>query len=76
MAGASPTWLATSPEVEGISGAFFVKRQRVQTAPHATDPERYERLWEESARLVGLPSALESEPVGNRIIEYSTTQSK
>jgi NAD(P)-dependent dehydrogenase (short-subunit alcohol dehydrogenase family) len=62
----TPAWLATSPEVEGISGAFFVKREQVQTAPHTTDPERYERLWEESARLVGLASALDREPVGGR----------
>jgi len=72
----TPAWLATSSEVEGISGAFFVKRKRVQTAPHTTDPARYERLWEESARLVGLASALDPESVDDRIIEYSTTQSK
>lgn len=69
-------WLATSPEVEGISGAYFVKRTRVQTATHTTDPERYNRLWEESARLVGLASALDPEPVDDRIIERSATHSK
>jgi NAD(P)-dependent dehydrogenase (short-subunit alcohol dehydrogenase family) len=48
----TPAWLATSPEVEGVSGAFFVKRRPVRTAAHTTDPARCERLWEESARLV------------------------
>jgi NAD(P)-dependent dehydrogenase (short-subunit alcohol dehydrogenase family) len=52
----TPAWLATSPEVDGISGAFFVKRQQVPTASHTTDPDRCERLWNESARLTGLAS--------------------
>jgi NAD(P)-dependent dehydrogenase (short-subunit alcohol dehydrogenase family) len=51
----TPAWLATAKEVRGISGGFFVKRERVKTAPHTTDRERCDRLWEESARLVGLP---------------------
>jgi NAD(P)-dependent dehydrogenase (short-subunit alcohol dehydrogenase family) len=50
----TPAWLATAPEVDGVSGAFFVKREQVKTAPHTTDPERCDQLWEESARLVGL----------------------
>ncbi|GAB4004131.1 SDR family oxidoreductase [Glycomyces albus] len=52
----TPTWLATSPEVEGVTGKFFVKRKAVPTAPHTTDPDRCDRLWEESARLVGIPA--------------------
>lgn len=50
----TPAWLATSPEVAGVTGKFFVKRQAVPTAPHTTDRARCDRLWEESARLVGL----------------------
>jgi NAD(P)-dependent dehydrogenase (short-subunit alcohol dehydrogenase family) len=68
----TPAWLATSPEVEGISGAFFVKRRQVQTAPHTTDTARYERLWEESARIAS--SALGTERVEDGIIEYSPTR--
>ncbi len=52
----TPSWLATSPEVEGITGRFFVDREVVQTAPHTTDVERCDRLWVQSARLVGLPA--------------------
>jgi NAD(P)-dependent dehydrogenase (short-subunit alcohol dehydrogenase family) len=59
----TPAWLATSLEAAGVSGAFFVKREQVQTAPHTTDPERCERLWEESARLTGLASRPRLEPV-------------
>ncbi|THV40869.1 SDR family NAD(P)-dependent oxidoreductase [Glycomyces buryatensis] len=49
----TPTWLATAPELDGVTGQFFVKRKAVATAPHTTDPARCDRLWDESARLVG-----------------------
>jgi NAD(P)-dependent dehydrogenase (short-subunit alcohol dehydrogenase family) len=51
----TPAWLATAADVEGVTGCFFVDRAPVETAPHTTDVERCERLWNESARLVGLP---------------------
>ncbi|MVU80113.1 SDR family NAD(P)-dependent oxidoreductase [Nocardia sp. ET3-3] len=51
----TPVWLATAPELEGVTGRFFVRRKDVPTAPHTTDPDRRARLWEESARLTGLP---------------------
>ncbi|MDQ7908042.1 SDR family NAD(P)-dependent oxidoreductase [Phytohabitans sp. ZYX-F-186] len=56
----TPLWLATSTAVEGVTGRFFVKRRAVRTAPHTTAPERVERLWRESARLVGLPAESEA----------------
>jgi NAD(P)-dependent dehydrogenase (short-subunit alcohol dehydrogenase family) len=52
----TPAWLATSPAVEGVTGRFFVDRAPVETAPHTTDAERCERLWNDSARLAGLPA--------------------
>jgi NAD(P)-dependent dehydrogenase (short-subunit alcohol dehydrogenase family) len=54
----TPAWLATSPDVDGVSGRFFVDRREVATAPHTTDPARCDRLWDETARLVGLPAAI------------------
>jgi NAD(P)-dependent dehydrogenase (short-subunit alcohol dehydrogenase family) len=54
----TPVWLATAPEVDGITGRFFVDRKQVATAPHTTDVARCDRLWDESARLVGLAPAL------------------
>jgi NAD(P)-dependent dehydrogenase (short-subunit alcohol dehydrogenase family) len=51
----TPTWLATSSEVDTVTGQFFVKRKAVVTAPHTTDPARCDQLWDESARLVGQP---------------------
>jgi NAD(P)-dependent dehydrogenase (short-subunit alcohol dehydrogenase family) len=53
----TPAWLATSPEVDGITGRFFVRRKAVPTAPHTTDVARCDRLWSESARLTALPVA-------------------
>ena len=58
----TPVWLATAPEVDGISGRFFVDRKQVATAPHTTDLARCDRLWDESARLVGLASSLWTPP--------------
>jgi NAD(P)-dependent dehydrogenase (short-subunit alcohol dehydrogenase family) len=51
----TPAWLATSPEADGITGRFFVDRQPVETAPHTTDPARCALLWEQTARLTGMP---------------------
>ncbi len=52
----NPTWLATAPEVDGITGRYFVRHKEVTTAPHTTDVTRCDRLWDESALLVGLPA--------------------
>jgi NAD(P)-dependent dehydrogenase (short-subunit alcohol dehydrogenase family) len=54
----TPAWLATSPDVEGVTGRFFVDRRVVETAPHTTDIDRCDRLWDESARLVAIPTRL------------------
>ncbi|HEY7597617.1 MAG TPA: SDR family NAD(P)-dependent oxidoreductase [Actinophytocola sp.] len=54
----NPHWLATASEVEGVSGRYFVRREEVPTATHTTDMARQDRLWDSSARLVGLPVTL------------------
>ncbi|WP_049563957.1 SDR family NAD(P)-dependent oxidoreductase [Streptomyces sp. SBT349] len=54
----TPVWLASSPEVEGVTGRFFVRRKPVTIAPHLTDPTRCDRLWNESAHLVGLSPSM------------------
>lgn len=54
----TPAWLATDPGLDGVSGRFYVRRTAVPTAPHTTDPARCDRLWDESARLSGVPTAL------------------
>lgn len=54
----TPAWLATGSELGGVSGRFFVRREAAITAPHTTDVSRCDRLWDASARLVGLPAEL------------------
>ncbi len=50
-------YLASSPEVEGISGQYFVKCKPKRPRPWAQDPEAARRLWQVSEELVGLAPA-------------------
>ena len=55
--GAFPSvYMATSPEVEGISGRFFDKNKFVATKPVTHDEAVQERLWQVSLQQLGLPS--------------------
>lgn len=47
--------LATSPEVEGQSGGYYEKNRRVAPSALADDLRLAQRLWDESARLTGIP---------------------
>ncbi len=47
-------YLAASPEVQGVSGEYFIQRRPVPPAPAALDDELAQRLWEVSAQIVGL----------------------
>jgi NAD(P)-dependent dehydrogenase (short-subunit alcohol dehydrogenase family) len=49
-------YLASSPDVDGISGRFFLRQQALRTKPVTTDTEVAARLWRISAELVGLPA--------------------
>jgi NAD(P)-dependent dehydrogenase (short-subunit alcohol dehydrogenase family) len=55
-------YLASSPEVEGILGRFFLRQQARPTKPVTSDPEVAARLWRVSAELVGLP--VDAQPAG------------
>lgn len=48
------TYLATAPEVEGVTGQYFVKKRAVQSAPVSYDRDVAQRLWRISAEMVGL----------------------
>lgn len=45
-------YLATSPEVEGVTGKYFEKCREARPSAAARDPESARRLWELSERLV------------------------
>ena len=45
-------YLASSPEIEGITGKYFEKREAVVSSPDSNDPELSNQLWGVSERLV------------------------
>ncbi len=47
-------YLATSPEVEGVTGRYFVSCKQARTDELAKDEALAHALWDESAALVGL----------------------
>ena len=47
-------YLASSPEVKGITGKYYVKREPAQSSPLSYDEGVAQRLWEVSERLTGL----------------------
>jgi hypothetical protein len=49
-------YLACAPEVEGVSGKYFVRRRAVAPAAIATDDAVARRLWEVSAAMTGAPA--------------------
>ncbi len=50
-------YLATSPEVEGITGKYFVDRRERYSSRASQDPDAARRAWQASAALCGLPDA-------------------
>jgi len=47
-------YLATSPEVEGISGRYFANRRPVRSSGASYDRDAARRLWQVSEQLTGL----------------------
>ncbi len=48
-------YLASSPDVEGVTGKYFVKSIPKRSTPISYDESLQQQLWEESAKLVNLP---------------------
>ena len=48
------TYLASSPEVAGQSGLYFVRRKPAAASPQAEDDATAKRLWRLSEELTGL----------------------
>lgn len=46
-------YLASSPEVEGVTGKYFVRKQAVASSPESYDLEIASRLWKISTQLTG-----------------------
>ena len=47
-------YLATSPDVEKVSGEYFYKKKIASASPRASDMAVAEKLWSVSAKIVGL----------------------
>lgn len=53
VAGAdTAVYLACSPEVEGITGAYWYQRQQEQSSPDSLDRAQWKRLWDVSMEMV------------------------
>jgi NAD(P)-dependent dehydrogenase (short-subunit alcohol dehydrogenase family) len=50
-------YLAASPEVEGVTGKYFVKKRAVASSAESQNPETARRLWNVSEQLTGLNPA-------------------
>lgn len=51
-------YLASSPDVAGVTGKYFSKCREAKPSRAAQDDAVAKRLWEESARLAGLASTI------------------
>jgi NAD(P)-dependent dehydrogenase (short-subunit alcohol dehydrogenase family) len=47
-------YLATSPEVEGVTGKYFYDEKTIPSSPESRDEAAARRLWEISVRMTGL----------------------
>lgn len=47
-------WLASAPELQGVSGRYFYNRKELEPAGHARDADTAKQLFEASAKLVGV----------------------
>lgn len=47
-------YLASSPEVEGITGKYWVKRKAIQSSAASYDEAAQKRLWNVSAEMTGI----------------------
>ncbi len=50
-------YLASSPEVEGVTGKYFYKCREVKPRAFAVDDETARKLWDVSEKLTGLSAA-------------------
>ncbi len=53
----TPVYLASSPEVEGVSGKYFNRGHVRSSSEESNDVELAEKLWTTSAAMAGLESA-------------------
>lgn len=52
-------YLATSPEVEGMTGNYYIDNQPARSSESSHDPALAKRLWQVSLELTGLDDSTE-----------------
>lgn len=57
---ATSIYLASSVEVEGVTGKYFADSREVPSSPASHDVEAQKRLWEISEEMVGLAPSMSS----------------
>ncbi|HXU73046.1 MAG TPA: SDR family oxidoreductase [Polyangia bacterium] len=53
-------WLASSPDLAGVTGKYFAKCKEKRPSPRALDEATQHKLWDVTAGLVGLGNAAET----------------
>jgi len=56
----TPVFLASSPEVEGVTGKYYDHKREKQSSDESYDQSEAKRLWDESERMTGLSSRSEA----------------
>ena len=51
----TPIYLASSPDVEGVSGKYFTNKKEKESSKESNDEQVARRLWMVSEDLTGLP---------------------
>jgi len=49
-------YLASSPEVEGVTGKYFIDSKEAPSSAESHDANVARRLWEVSAKMIGVPA--------------------
>ncbi|MGY5874775.1 MAG: SDR family oxidoreductase [Candidatus Thorarchaeota archaeon] len=47
-------YLASSPELEGVTGRYFAKKQEVSSSGLSYDQDHQQRLWERTVEMLGI----------------------
>jgi NAD(P)-dependent dehydrogenase (short-subunit alcohol dehydrogenase family) len=51
----TPVYLAVSPEVERVTGGYFIDKRQVRSSPYSHDTTLQEKLWGVSEEMIGEP---------------------
>ncbi len=53
-AAATPVWMATAPELSGVTGRYFYKKRQIDSTKASHDEDLAQALWRHSEALTGI----------------------